>query len=157
MLIAAAALLLSGCADDGTDACTYDTTFAGVQVTGTSGQQPTITVGPDAAPATELGVLDLCPGDGVPLEASSIATADYVGVAQSTGAVFDASYGTGSPITFGLSQVVAGWEQGLEGMQVGGTRLLVIPPELGYGTQGSGSDIPPNETLIFVVDLIDAQ
>ena len=66
--------------------------------------------------------------------------------------MFDDSYSAGQPATFGLNQVIPGWTQGLQGMQVGGRRLLVIPPDLGYGSTGQGS-IAPDETLVFVVDL----
>jgi len=81
----------------------------------------------------------------------------YVGVAFSTRAEFDASWNTGRPFTFQLGggQVIKGWDQGLVGMKVGGRRRLVIPPDLGYGAAGFGRSIKPNETLIFVVDLLE--
>jgi len=80
----------------------------------------------------------------------------YVGVSWSTGREFDASWNRGSPFRFTLGRrmVIAGWDQGVAGMRVGGRRELVIPPSLGYGERGAGSAIGPNETLIFVVDLI---
>ena len=73
-------------------------------------------------------------------------------MAWSTGKVVESSWSS-SPATFGLDQVILGWQQGIPGMKVGGRRLLVIPPDLGYGAQGAGP-IGANETLIFVVDLI---
>jgi peptidylprolyl isomerase len=73
-------------------------------------------------------------------------------MAWSTGEVVESSW-SGDPATFGLNQVILGWQQGIPGMKVGGRRLLVIPPDLGYGASGGGP-IAPNETLIFVVDLI---
>jgi peptidylprolyl isomerase len=71
----------------------------------------------------------------------------------STGKVIQSSWTTGSPATFPLAQVIPGWQQGMPGMKEGGRRLLIIPPALGYGAQGAGP-IGPNETLIFVVDLV---
>jgi peptidylprolyl isomerase len=78
----------------------------------------------------------------------------YVGISYSTGSQFDASWDRKQPYAFKLGQetVIKGWDQGVPGMRVGGRRLLVIPPDLGYGAQGR-DPIAPNETLIFVVDL----
>jgi peptidylprolyl isomerase len=83
--------------------------------------------------------------------------AHYVGVAHSTGEEFDASWNRGEPLRFrlGVGQVIAGWDQGLQGMKVGGRRKIVIPPHLGYGDRGAGAAIKGGETLIFVVDLVD--
>ena len=80
----------------------------------------------------------------------------YVGVSWSTGKEFDASWDRGNPFQFvlGRGQVIGGWDQGVQGMKVGGRRRLTIPPELGYGAQGAGGVIAPNETLVFVVDLV---
>jgi peptidylprolyl isomerase len=74
-------------------------------------------------------------------------------MAWSTGKIVDTSWTSGKPATFPLANVIPGWQQGLPGMKVGGRRLLIIPPALGYGANGAGP-IAPNETLIFVVDLI---
>jgi peptidylprolyl isomerase len=82
-----------------------------------------------------------------------------VGVAHSSGKEFDASYNGGEPFAFPLGggQVIQGWDQGVAGMRVGGRRKLTIPPALGYGARGAGGVIKPNETLIFVVDLLGVQ
>ena len=80
----------------------------------------------------------------------------YVGVAYSTGEEFDSSYDRGDPLGFqlGAGRVIAGWDQGVQGMRVGGRRQLVIPPHLAYGDRGAGNAIAPGETLIFVCDLV---
>ncbi len=110
----------------------------------------TMPVGP---PPTELVVEDLVEGDGDVVEEGATVEVDYAGVACSTGVLFDSSYERGTPVEFPLDGVIPGWTEGLVGMKVGGTRLLVIPPELGYGTKGSGEDIAPGETLVFVIEL----
>lgn len=111
---------------------------------------------PDSPPPTELQITDITEGDGAEAKAGSTISAHYVGVAHSTGEEFDASYNRGDPLSFklGVGQVIAGWDQGIEGMKVGGRRKLVIPPSLGYGDRGAGASIKPGETLIFVVDLM---
>lgn len=103
---------------------------------------------------TTLVVKDLKTGHGAAAKAGDKLTVNYVGVSCSTGTSFDASYGK-QPFSFtlGQSQVIQGWDKGLVGMKPGGRRELVIPASLGYGPTGSGP-IKPNETLIFVVDLV---
>jgi len=111
---------------------------------------------PDFDPPADLVVTDLVTGEGDEAAAGSTVSVHYVGVAHSTGEEFDASYNRGTPLQFrlGVGQVIAGWDQGVSGMKVGGRRQLVIPPHLGYGDRGAGGVIKPGETLIFVVDLI---
>ena len=105
---------------------------------------------------TELVITDLVVGDGEEAKAGQNVEVHYVGVAHSTGEEFDASYNRGSAFVFPLGggRVIAGWDQGVQGMKVGGRRQLVIPPHLGYGDRGAGGAIKPGETLIFVVDLL---
>jgi len=112
---------------------------------------------PSEQPTGELQIRDLVEGDGAVATAGQQAIVHYVGVAYSTGEEFDASYNRGAPFTFGLGagQVIGGWDQGVQGMKVGGRRELIIPPHLGYGDRGAGNVIKPGETLIFVVDLLD--
>jgi len=104
----------------------------------------------------DLQVRDLIEGDGEVAKAGQQAVVHYVGVAYSTGEEFDASYNRGTPFTFPLGdgRVIAGWDQGVQGMKVGGRRELIIPPHLGYGDRGAGGAIKGGETLIFVVDLL---
>ena len=114
---------------------------------------------PDGPPPPDLEITDLAVGDGAEATAGSTAVVHYVGVADSSGEVFDASWNRGQSFAFplGAGNVIAGWDQGVVGMKVGGRRRLVIPPELGYGDRGAGSVIGPGETLIFVVDLLDVR
>ncbi len=109
---------------------------------------------PDFPVPSDLVIEDLTIGTGDEATAGSSVTVHYVGVAYSTGEEFDSSWARNEPITFGLNQVIAGWQQGIPGMKVGGRRKLVIPPHLGYGDRGAGAAIKPGETLIFVVDLL---
>jgi peptidylprolyl isomerase len=112
---------------------------------------------PGDTPPSDLVVEDQIVGDGTEAVAGSTVLAHYVGVAHSTGEEFDASWNRGEPLRFqlGVGQVIVGWDQGLQGMRVGGRRKIVIPPHLGYGDRGAGSAIQGGETLIFVVDLVD--
>jgi peptidylprolyl isomerase len=109
---------------------------------------------PAGKPPTALTVVDIVKGTGAPAQNGDTLTVDYAGTSWSTGKEFDASWNSGQPfpVTLGQGGVIQGWEQGLQGMKQGGRRLLVIPPDLGYGATGSGSKIKPNETLVFVVD-----
>lgn len=121
-------------------------------VSGPSNQAPTITR-PTGVPPTALQIRDITVGSGAVAASNSTVTVQYTGISWSDGQTFDSSWQRGQAATFGISQVIAGWQQGLLGMKVGGRRLLVIPPALGYGAAGNGS-IKPNETLVFVVDLL---
>ena len=91
------------------------------------------------------------------MTASQTLTVNYIGVSCSTGKIFDSSYKSGQPASFPLTGVIPGWQQGIPGMKVGGQRLLGIPPALGYGSQGAPPDIAPDETLWFVVEVVDAK
>ena len=108
-------------------------------------------------PPADLHVTEVREGDGAQAASGQTVSVHYVGVAYSTGEEFDASYNRGEPLRFrlGVGQVISGWDQGVQGMKVGGRRQLVIPPHLGYGERGAGGVIKPNETLIFLVDLVD--
>ncbi|MBW3659142.1 MAG: FKBP-type peptidyl-prolyl cis-trans isomerase [Actinobacteria bacterium] len=118
--------------------------------------KPDFDIATDEAPPTQLVTEDLVVGDGETAEAGQTVTVHYVGKAWSTGEEFDASWNRSQPFTFDLGEgrVIAGWDQGVEGMKVGGRRKLVIPPDLGYGAAGAPGAIAPNETLVFVVDLL---
>lgn len=118
-------------------------------------RKPEVTI-PDGPPPSELVVEDIVVGDGKEAVAGTSPSMQYVGHSWSTGTQFDASWDRSQPFSFrlGEGQVIAGWDQGVAGMKVGGRRRLTIPPGLGYGARGAGGAIGPNETLVFVVDLL---
>ncbi|HZT66811.1 MAG TPA: FKBP-type peptidyl-prolyl cis-trans isomerase [Acidimicrobiales bacterium] len=105
-------------------------------------------------PPTHLVTVDLVKGTGPTAGAGSTVRVQYVGVNYADGKVFDSSWSRGQPVDFPLSGVIAGFAQGITGMKVCGRREVVIPPSLGYGAQGAGSAVGPNETLVFVIDLL---
>src|SRR5260370_19883757 len=113
---------------------------------------------PGGEPPAQLEISDVWESDGAVAKPGDTVLVHYVGVAYSTGEEFDASWNRGDPLEFrlGAGQVIAGWDQGVQGMRVGGRRQLVIPPHLGYGDRGAGNAIAPGETLIFVCDLVSA-
>ncbi len=116
--------------------------------------KPKVTV-PSGPPPKQLEVKDIEEGNGATAKAGDVVSVEYVGVGYGSGEEFDASWGR-EPFTFqlGAGMVIPGWDQGVEGMKVGGRRELIIPPELAYGETGSPPAIGPNETLIFVIDLL---
>jgi FKBP-type peptidyl-prolyl cis-trans isomerase len=117
--------------------------------------KPKVTV-PQGPPPKKLVKKDLKQGSGPAAKAGDEVTVQYVGVDYKNGKEFDSSWSRNEPFPFtlGSSSVIPGWEQGIEGMKLGGRRELIIPPELAYGPAGSPPAIGPNETLIFVVDLL---
>ncbi len=114
---------------------------------------------PSGPPPKELEENELVEGEGAEAKSGDEVTVQYVGVNYKTGKEFDSSWSREEPFSFtlGSESVIPGWEQGVEGMKVGGRRELVIPPELGYGETGAPPAIPPNETLVFVVDLLEVE
>jgi peptidylprolyl isomerase len=111
---------------------------------------------PTGSPPRRLVVEDIVKGKGHPAKRGDTVIVNYVGQNFSNGQVFDASWDHGQPfpVTIGKTQVIEGWTRGLVGIRQGGRRKLTIPPELGYGPNGYPPDIPPNETLVFVVDAV---
>lgn len=110
---------------------------------------------PGGEPPADLVITDIVEGDGAEAKAGDVAHVHYVGVAFSSGEEFDSSWNRGAPLSFPLGggRVIQGWDQGIQGMKVGGRRTLQIPPHLAYGDQGAGGVIQPGESLIFVCDL----
>jgi peptidylprolyl isomerase len=120
-------------------------------VTANAGEVPQVGA-PAGTPPSQLTTKDIIVGTGAEVLPTSTLTVHYYLMAWSTGKVIESSW-AGQPATFPLAQVVEGWQKGLPGAKVGGRRLLVLPPEMGYGAAGAGP-IGPNETLIFVVDIL---
>ena len=114
---------------------------------------------PKGAPPKQLEVKDLEEGSGAEAKSGDKVTVQYVGVNYKNGKEFDSSWSRNEPFPFtlGAGEVIPGWDQGVEGMKVGGRRELIIPPELAYGEAGAPPAIGPNETLVFVIDLLEVE
>ena len=167
------ALLLAGCLGTGLVACGSDddgtsgdtsTTASGPQRTAKDvnvadptnlKEKPSVAV-PDGKPPKKLEQVDLVEGTGPAAKTGDTVKVKYVGLGWSTGQEFDASWDRGDTldVALGAGSVIPGWDQGLVGMKKGGRRLLVIPPELGYGAAGAAPVIPPGATLVFDVELV---
>lgn len=160
LALAVLGVALSACAGGSADA---PEASGSPTAPGALGEKPEFSV-PEGDPPSALEVRDLMVGEGDLVETGDTLTMHYVGKTYSTGEQFDASWDGGQPFVFtlGAGQVIPGWDQGIGGtegiepMRVGGRRMLVIPPDLAYGESGVGNVIGPNETLVFVVDVLDA-
>ena len=121
-----------------------------------SNEKPQIDIPDGQSPSYQLEIDDIAVGDGEEARSGHTVEVHYVGVSWSNGQEFDASWDRGDTFKFGLGkgQVIPGWDQGVAGMKVGGRRRITIPPDLGYGKRGAGGVIGPDETLVFVVDLV---
>jgi peptidylprolyl isomerase len=168
-LLSVCALGLAGCTSSSgtssttTPAATPTTAASGPIATipaadlssaGTAGTAPTITV-PTGAPPTQLESSDLIVGTGPKAKAGDTVTVQYVLATYSSGKEIQSSWGQ-APFSFPLGEghVIPGWDKGVVGMQVGGRRELIIPPDLGYGDQSQGPGIAANDTLVFIVDMV---
>lgn len=167
-LLAVVAFVVTRAGNDSADVTSSSTTLPEESIESAAGK-PCVAVAdplPAGAPAvpvkvgpppTQLVKEDLKPGTGAAVGANDTVTVNYIGVSCSTGRIFDSSYSRGQPATFPLTGVIKGWTDGIPGMAVGGQRLLGIPPDQGYGAQGSPPDIAPGETLWFVVEIVDTK
>jgi len=157
-VLALGGLLAAGAAGCGGDSDSETKGSGGVNVSTDTSTKPTITFTGDAQKPSGLQVTDIVEGSGTAAKAGDSVAVQYLGVSWSTQKQFDASWDRGAqPFTvspLGQARVIDGWNQGLLGAKVGGRRLIVIPPDLGYGAQGAGGVIGPNETLVFVVDVV---
>jgi peptidylprolyl isomerase len=167
VVLAASTLGLAGCSSPSTSSSTTGAASAPSSTSaatatvqdpspaGTFGTKPTVVV-PPGAPPTQLESKDLIVGTGPAAKPGDEVTVQYVGVAYSSKQQFDASWDRGQPLQFvlGEGQVIKGWDEGVVGMQVGGRRELIIPPNQAYGANSPGAGIAPNDTLIFIVDLL---
>ena len=153
-----AALGFAACGDDDDEDSADTGTTATEEAAQAPPTKPKVEV-PKGTPPAGLQIEDLEEGTGATATAGSTVTVHYVGVSYSTGKQFDASWDTPGeqPFTFalGAGEVIPGWDQGVAGMKVGGRRRLTIPPDLAYGEQGQPPVIGPNETLVFVIDLLE--
>ena len=147
LILSLALVGLTGCSEIGDDMSSSTL----VQVTTNAGEAPTITAPSGDAPAT-LIIEDVIVGSGVEVVATSTLTLHYTLMKWSDGSILESSWSSGTPSTFQLSGLIQGWQQGLPGAKVGGRRLLVIPPALGYGAM-AGHPLE-KDTLIFAVDII---
>ncbi len=102
----------------------------------------------------KLQTVDLVVGDGAEAKPDSTVTAHYTGATAKDGTIFESSKDSGEPATFPLAQVIKGWQEGVPGMKIGGTRRLIIPADLAYGSNGAPPKIGPNEPLVFDIELI---
>ena len=168
LALCTAAALLAGCSSSPSTASTTSTTSrtGGGSSTistipskdrspaGTTGTAPTVVV-PSDPPPKQLQSADLIVGTGPAAAAGDNVTVQYVLATYSSGKTIQSSW-TSQPFQFtlGQGQVIPGWDQGVVGMRVGGRRELIIPPSLGYGAQSPGPGIAPNDTLVFMVDLL---
>jgi peptidylprolyl isomerase len=167
LLALVAALALAGCGDDddgeaAAPPATEEQTEASEptpaeqrEALEDTGRKPVIPR-PSGTPPRRLEKDDIVRGKGPAAKAGDTLTVHYAGVSFSTGDEFDTSWNSGQPFRFplGAGQVIPGWDKGLVGMRRGGRRMLTIPPELAYGSAGQPPTIGPNETLVFVVDLL---
>jgi peptidylprolyl isomerase len=164
LVLMAAAALVAGCGDDdsrdttavGAEEAPAEPSPAEVEAQLKDTTTKPVIEKPTGAPPRRLVAEDIVKGKGRPAKPGDRVTVRYVGVSFSTGEEFDASWGRGQPFRFvlGAGDVIPGWDRGIVGMRTGGRRKLTIPPELAYGAQGAPPDIAPNETLVFIVDLV---
>ena len=147
LILSLALVGLTGCSEIGDDMSSSTL----VQVTTNAGEAPTITPPSGDAPTT-LIIEDVIVGSGAEVVATSTLTLHYTLMNWSDGSILESSWSSGTPSTFQLSGLIQGWQQGLPGAKVGGRRLLVIPPALGYGAM-AGHPLE-KDTLIFAVDII---
>jgi peptidylprolyl isomerase len=158
------ALAIAGCGggDDSTSSTAASSEAGGSEAPAAGStdlsKKPKVTV-PDGAAPKQLEEKELVEGDGPEAKAGDEVTVQYVGVGYDSKEQFDASWDRGEPFSFtlGAGEVIPGWDEGVAGMKVGGRRELTIPSQLAYGPTGSPPVIGPNETLIFVIDLLAAK
>jgi len=152
-------LAIAGCGDGDSSSSTQASTGSSSpeKAAGSTdlSKKPKVTV-PSGPPPKQLEEKELVEGDGAEAESGDEVTVQYVGVGYKSKEQFDASWDRGEPFSFtlGAGEVIPGWDEGVAGMKVGGRRELTIPAELAYGPAGAPPAIGPNETLIFVIDLL---
>jgi len=158
MIAVCVGLLVVGCggSSDSSSESTAASSESNAAETGGEKTKPKVTV-PKGAPPKKLESKEIEAGSGAEAKSGEKVTVQYVGVDYKNGKEFDSSWSRNEPFSFtlGAGEVIPGWDQGVEGMKVGGRRELIIPPELAYGEAGAPPAIGPNETLVFVIDLLE--
>jgi peptidylprolyl isomerase len=162
-LCVALALAVAGCGSSSDDSSSTQATSEATTTEGSGGDtnlnaKPKVTV-PDGPAPKKLEEVEIVEGDGAEAKSGDEVTVQYVGVGYDTKKEFDSSWSRNEPFSFslGAGEVIPGWDQGIVGMKEGGRRELIIPASLAYGSAGSPPVIGPNETLIFVVDLLEVK
>lgn len=160
ILLACLALAVAGCggsddSSDGSEASTATSAETTAESSSKEKTKPKVTVPKNISP-NKFAINELEEGTGATAKAGDQVTVQYVGVGYDTEKEFDSSWSRNEPFSFtlGAGEVIEGWDKGIVGMKVGGRRELLIPGKLAYGATGSPPKIGPNETLIFVVDLL---
>ncbi|MFN8150608.1 MAG: FKBP-type peptidyl-prolyl cis-trans isomerase [Solirubrobacterales bacterium] len=159
LIVAVVVGLVLGGGDDSDDsASTGPDCSTESSISTDTSKKPDVTP-PEGDAPDDLECVDIVEGDGATAEPGDQVTVQYVGIDFDSGKQFDASWDNGQPFPFqlGAGSVIDGWDEGVVGMKVGGRRELIIPPDLAYGAQGQPPSIKPDATLVFVVDLLDAQ
>jgi peptidylprolyl isomerase len=169
IIVACLAVLLAGCGSDSSDSTTAgggetaseapaqeESAAAEEEKAAAELPKPNVPSGP---PPKQLEIVDKKPGSGATAKAGDQVSVHYVGVVYATKELFDANWGDDEPFSFklGAQEVIKGWDKGVAGMKVGGQRELIIPPSLAYGPEGIYPSIPPNSTLVFLVELLDVK
>jgi peptidylprolyl isomerase len=157
IIVLCAALAIAGCggSSSSSSSSSSESSTATKAPQESTRTKPKVTV-PSGPPPKKLVEQELVEGSGAEAKAGEKVTVQYVGVGYETKEEFDSSWSRNEPFSFnlGAGEVIPGWDQGVAGIKVGGRRELIIPPELAYGAAGAPPAIGPNETLIFVVDLL---
>jgi peptidylprolyl isomerase len=148
---------VAGCGSSSSSTGSTTTTSTSESAPVSEKTKPKVVV-PKGAPPKKLVIKEVEKGSGPAAKPGDEVTVQYVGVSYKSGKEFDSSWSRNEPFSFklGAGQVIPGWDQGVVGMKVGGRRELIIPSNLAYGPEGSPPAIGPNETLIFVIDLLKA-
>jgi len=168
IITACLAVLLAGCGSDSSDSTTASGGDTAVEAPAQKEKaaaeeeaaaelpKPNVPSGP---PPKQLEIVEKKPGSGATAKAGDQVSVHYVGVVYKTKELFDANWGEDEPFSFklGAQEVIKGWDKGVVGMKVGGQRELIIPPDLAYGPEGIYPSIPPNSTLVFLVELLEVK
>lgn len=157
-IVLCVALALSACGGSSSSSTEGESSTSAKSSEESTKTKPKVTV-PSGPPPKQMEEKEIVEGTGAEAKAGDEVTVQYVGVGYESEEEFDSSWSRNEPFSFtlGAGEVIKGWDQGVAGMKVGGRRELILPPELAYGSAGAPPAIGPNETLIFVVDLLSVK